>query len=1202
MSGKLSNDGRPLGLELRHKLCGHEGVITRIAWSPDGQTLASGSYDNTVRLWSTDTGELLQTIEGHSAWVWSIAWSSDGCRLASSSEDWTILLWDTKTWRLLRELRSHSGPVYSVAWSPDRHLLASGSYDHTIQLWNAETGERLHTFEGHFEGVNSISWSPDGLLLASGSYDKTIRIWNAETRECLRTLEGHLAGVNSVAWSVDGQLLASGAGDNTIRLWDQEGRNINILEGHTSSINSISFSADRRLLASKSSDSTILFWSCDNWDMTTLNESSSDEWLPGLSFHPKAPVIATLGERDTVIRIWDMEMDILLDSLSVTIEHTSAKVVLVGESNVGKSCLALRLVEDRYEEQGTTHGMRFWYMTPDQLDPADTTPAGEKRDVVLWDMGGQHEYRLINQLFLDDTALALVLLNPTRGQAAFNEVEEWNERLEKQLSLLAKRTGGRRPIKLLVGTKLDEESKIVDRASLDSLVRRCEFAGYYPTSAKMDRGILELRMAMSKALAWEALAKISRTEIFQSIRDEVMKRRERGQVIFLYADLKDCVYRADPERFDPEAVNTVVKQLAMQGIIVDTKLASGKRALLLQITEVERYAGSIIIAARDNPHGVPAIEERMVLSVVMDFPGIEKDERLVREQERVVLKCVVQLLLEHGICLRHEGLLIFPSLFRPTENGRAKPIPHSISLYYDFSGAIDNIYSSLVAWLAIVKQFGNARLWEGRAEFDEIGYGACGLRKVERGGGFARLDVYFDEETSQDRRDLFISFIDDHLHQYGVKIYECIEITCVCSKFRFSEEVIRERIANGANDVICPICEHRTEISEGALKARKRDIEMEEKLWALKTEIERMKERHMERAKEISVLPDMADHATKPLWILHLSDLHMKPDDDVVSIVQPLIADLTDRTGGLGLDQLDYLVISGDITNSGRPEEFENARVLVSTLINRFQLTSQRCIVVPGNHDLDWEKQVYITKVRDLVDLSSLQKGTYLEQSEVVLIRDEEHYPTRFSNFSEYFYHTLIQQEYPLTFEKQCIPFFFAEDAIQFLAINSCWEIDAFFQTRSSIHKNALSYGLTEADKQIQQVKFDKSRVLRIAVWHHPVTGNDKIVDDAFLELLQQARVRLCMHGHVHEEKAEVIGYFQKRRIYIVGAGTLDELAGERPESMPRLYNVLEVARDHNTIRVHTRCRRRAAGAWEGWGFWPAEKASEKRTYYKIEF
>ena len=111
------------------------------------------------------------------------------------------------------------------------------------------------------------------------------------------------------------------------------------------------------------------------------------------------------------------------------------------------------------------------------------------------------------------------------------------------------------------------------------------------------------------------------------------------------------------------------------------------------------------------------LEEKQLASPDLPLPGIAQDERLPRLQERVVLECVIQMMTKCGICFQHEGLLIFPSLFRPTEATDSSNFARdSVSLYYDFSGAIDNVYSSLVAWLVIGKDFGNVRLWHDRAE------------------------------------------------------------------------------------------------------------------------------------------------------------------------------------------------------------------------------------------------------------------------------------------------------------------------------------------------------------------------------------------------------------------------------------------------------------------------------------------------------
>ena len=162
-------------------------------------------------------GNLLQTLTGHSNWVWSVAYSPDGQTLASGSLDNTIKLWNVNTGNLLQTLKGHSELVNSVAYSPDGQTVASGSLDKTIKLWNINTGNLLQTLEGYY----IVAYSPDGqtLALASGSDDKTIKLWDVNTGNLLQTLEGHSNSVLSVAYSPDGQTVASGSLDNTIKIW-----------------------------------------------------------------------------------------------------------------------------------------------------------------------------------------------------------------------------------------------------------------------------------------------------------------------------------------------------------------------------------------------------------------------------------------------------------------------------------------------------------------------------------------------------------------------------------------------------------------------------------------------------------------------------------------------------------------------------------------------------------------------------------------------------------------------------------------------------------------------------------------------------------------------------------------------------------------------------------------------------------------------
>ncbi len=210
---------------------GHSGLLPDVwalAWSPDGKRIASAcsamSTDKTIHIWNATTGGKILHYDSHygvlpNFSVSSLAWSPQGDRIASTCGDKTIRLWDATTGKRIAAFQTSSDWVYMIAWSPDGRCLALANGNATAEILDASTGRMLLTYRGHHQGVRDIAWSPDGSRLATSSNDTTVQIWDATTGTCLYTHEEHAAWTTSVAWSPDGTRIASASNDRTVQVW-----------------------------------------------------------------------------------------------------------------------------------------------------------------------------------------------------------------------------------------------------------------------------------------------------------------------------------------------------------------------------------------------------------------------------------------------------------------------------------------------------------------------------------------------------------------------------------------------------------------------------------------------------------------------------------------------------------------------------------------------------------------------------------------------------------------------------------------------------------------------------------------------------------------------------------------------------------------------------------------------------------------------
>ncbi|NJK37118.1 MAG: hypothetical protein HC835_05220 [Oscillatoriales cyanobacterium RM2_1_1] len=286
-----------------NRFSGHGSSVNSVGFSPDGQTLVTGSADRTVRLWQQD-GTLLESLRGHTDEVYAVQFSPDGRQIVSASGDNRVKLWDTQG-HLLKTIDGHRATVWFVRFSPDGQRLATASQDGTVKLWT-KTGQLLKTLNGHRNGVYGLSFSSDGQWLASASIDGTAKVWRADGT-LVTTLKGHQGAVWAVAFRPGSRQLVTTGQDKTIRLWSVPLNNqpetspTTILEGHGNAIWGVNVSPDGEFLVSTSVDKTAKVWNWQGQLLQTLVGHKGVVW--GVDISSDSRIISTAGW-DHTVRLW----------------------------------------------------------------------------------------------------------------------------------------------------------------------------------------------------------------------------------------------------------------------------------------------------------------------------------------------------------------------------------------------------------------------------------------------------------------------------------------------------------------------------------------------------------------------------------------------------------------------------------------------------------------------------------------------------------------------------------------------------------------------------------------------------------------------------------------------------------------------------------------------------------------------------------
>jgi len=282
----------------------HSDWLSSIIISPDGEKIISASFDQSVKVWHRETGELIRLVSENNGVIYALALSPNGKLLAQGGAEQCIRLWEIETGALIEVLKEHSGSVRSIAFSPDGQTLASGSYDGTIKLWDIETAKEIKSFTKHSGMVSAIAFSPDSQILASGGGDGIVKLWHWSTGQLLHSLSGDLGVISKVVFHPIEPWLASASSDRTIKLWNLGTRErLYTYIGHTGGVSGIGFSPNGQNMFSSSTDGSIIIWHLATGKQLATITSDSAFSIVSFMLSADGQAIAS-GGVDGMLKLW----------------------------------------------------------------------------------------------------------------------------------------------------------------------------------------------------------------------------------------------------------------------------------------------------------------------------------------------------------------------------------------------------------------------------------------------------------------------------------------------------------------------------------------------------------------------------------------------------------------------------------------------------------------------------------------------------------------------------------------------------------------------------------------------------------------------------------------------------------------------------------------------------------------------------------
>ena len=777
----------------------HQDVVNRISWSPSGRRLATASHDGTVALWDRIDCKLYARLRSSGGRVWTVSWSPGETRLATV-DDAGLGVWDSGNGEFIRTIPTPHKPR-CARFGPNHDVLAIGTEHGEILLLHLRDPGASRVLVGHQSPVDTLAWSPDERLLASGGRDGIVYLWDVDAGSALRSITDHKDMVRVVVWSRDGNTLATGSNDCTVRLYSAQGMELRVLEAHTKGISDLSFSSSDILFASRSWDNTIQVWRCDTWDtLATLHVRVSPISFSGMSFHPDDLLLAAHDDTAGRLRLWKVILPDTPADGGSSFHYKNAKIVLAGDTGVGKTGLRLRLLMRNYRPVDSTHGR--YVATLAQQRMKDAAGNDVTCELLLWDLAGNPGYRVVNQLHLNQAAVAAVVFDAHSDREPFAGVAYWAKALDRGA------TSRQFPVtKFLVAARIDRGRPAASKEQIKSVCERFGFAGYFETSAAEPLGIDDLRESIVNAVPWGRIPTLTAPRVFRQVRRQVQEYCEKETILVSRDSLVQQIL-AQSREFDRDHVLKALQNLETADLV--RELSFGE-LLLVQPEALDAYCATVALAARADPRGLGFIPEDRILElkVVMESEQPLENRSSVN---REMLLATVQEVVDREIALRVEtdkGI----ELGFPSEGTRESPTEtqsHLRELAFTFEGPVGAIFATLAVRLTNSLAFGDAELFKNMALFRSANAQLCGFAVSypdPLDEGIGRLEVFFGQAVTKDIKLLFLRYVNHQLQRLAVSgTLKRQRIYSHCG-LEIDDRVVRLRKERKLSTVLCPVCE-----------------------------------------------------------------------------------------------------------------------------------------------------------------------------------------------------------------------------------------------------------------------------------------------------------------------------------------------------------------------------------------------------------